>query len=217
MTDLNFADELVINKFSHSNSFTYWSPDSLNDTTITGDSLPLYFCETDENKPFIMTSGKHTHKGRLTYSKYRHQFNGRVIIAKRAKEIFNTAKMPLTLLIRGHNYLIGKGFLARVQDNNINILFVACYSGSKPTSVEQIKLLVSKQIYAPAYAYLLPMITEDIKSHIGDVIIARDINKYLGHKITLPKLGTVGEKLKFNKELLLHCISKEKVNLDIAV
>lgn len=213
MMDLNFNDRLTTNVFTYGNDYQYWIP---NESGSDGDSFPYYFTENDENKPFIMTSGLHIENNRLSYSTIP-QFGHRVIIAKRAKEIFNTAKMPLKIAIRNNFYLIGKGFLAKLIGDVPIILFMACYSGNTPTSVDQIKLIVSKQVYLPAHAYLLPMITEEIKNHIGDVFIVRDITKYIGHTIKFPNLGTVREKLKFNEEVLKHCITREKVNLGIAV
>lgn len=204
MTNLEFRDGLVDNLFSNNNNYMYGS---LIETNIR-------FYKDCPNYPYIMTNGwEQQDPTILTYSCYAYQLRGRLLNTPKIKEVMDSAAMPLTFKIRDNHYLIGKGFLAHITNTNeftesFKMLFVACIDSSRrrPRNISEVKFFISRDIYREEYKSVLPAVKDIMVGHTGDVILTSSIEDRVGDKIVFPSGGTIADRQKYKRAVMLDCI-----------
>lgn len=202
MTNFEFQSGLVTHPFVNNNNYIF--------SGVTETSLRFF--KDCPNYPFIMTSHFQNDPTVMVYSPYTYQLRGRLLNTARIKEVMDTAAMPLTFKIREKYYMIGKGFLAHITNltefgENFNMLFVACIDQSKPVeSIEDVKFFVSREIYREEYKTIMPAVKDIMVAHTGDVILTSNIGKRVGDKIPFPRGGTVADRLRYKKAVMLEAM-----------
>lgn len=204
MTNFDFYDSLRIHPFTNNNNYTYSGLTNTN----------LRFFKDCPNYPFIMTSPHQNDPTVLRYSHYTYQLRGRLLNTARLKEVMDSCPIPLSFKIRERWYLVGKGFLAHMNsttgfDENLNMLFVACVEMSKPVeSIEDVRFYVSRDIYKEDYKTILPAIKDFMVGHNGDVILTSNIAKRIGDKIPFPRGGTIADRQRYKKAVMLEAMGE---------
>lgn len=201
MTDLNFYDSLVSNRFSSHNTYRYAN---ITDTN-------LRFFKGSPNYPYIMYSGWHDDDTILSFSNFLPQLRNRLLNISKIKEIMNTAHMPLIISIRNKLYLIGKGFMAHAVNkdeivDSLKLLFVATATSIRIRDIAEVKFFVSRDIYKEDYKSVAPAIKDLIASHPGDVILTNNIEQRIGDKIPFPTGGTLEKRQKYKRAVMVECI-----------
>jgi len=209
MITLEFKDKLVNNRFASNNDYLYAKTRPLN----------IYYKDNEEEIPYIMIArrpstlsgvegGLYHIGGEIYASFYTRQLRGRVLFTNKIKEVLDGARMPLLFKIGNLQYLIGKGFLAEyVNINHINMLFLAV-AKRDVKYMDDVKYYVSRDIYLSVYKRIQPVIKDFMALHKGDIVITSNINKFVGSKIPIPPLKTLGEKLKYQRSLRDYCIKE---------
>lgn len=203
MTNLDFAERLVINRFPSSNQYSY------SHTQKTS----LRFYKDCPNYPFIMCSGWQDDPTLLTYSNFRSQLRGKLLNTPKIKEVMDTAHMPLLFSIKDKWYMIGKGFMSHIPNSNEfaesnKLLFVACIDKSKRTKrIEEVTFFVSRDIYKEEYKSVSAAIKDIMLAHPGDVILTSNIEDRIGDKITFPTKGSISDRQNYKKAVLTECIN----------
>lgn len=193
MKSISFRDGLIVNRYSNSNTYVF--EDLVSIPTLfdkTCNEIPYLLYDKDISTGFI----------RIQYSATP-QFRGRTITLSKMKEIVDSAKHPIMVRNCNNQYLMGKGFIAIQEASKVKYLFVACIElGKKITSMSQIKLYISKEVYKIKYKSIFGMIKEFMVAHSGDVIITNDIDKYIGTKIDFPIFKTLKERKNYMDKLI---------------
>ncbi len=200
MLTLEYKAGLTENPFAGGNNFLYGS------MCRTG----IFYTDKEDEWPYMLIGvGKTTHPdGEILYSEDV-QFNNRHLTPAKVKEILDSAKAPVKIFsTSGITYLIGKGFLGYFQEQDIKMLLLAvCDRTKKVTSMDQVKLIVSKEAHLPEHKRVSAIVRDITSIHIGDVLMTNSIEKYVGHKIAFPIFKTISEKKEFEEKVIKHCIS----------
>lgn len=202
MTNLSFYDTLRDHPFVSNNNYAYVNIQDSN----------LRFFKDCQNYPYIMTSPWQQDPTVLRYPHNAFQLRGRLLNTVRIKEVMDSAGMPLMFKIREKHYLIGKGFLAHVTNQNeftdsLNMLFVACMDMSKPVEgIEDIRFFVSRDIYKEDYKAVSVAIKDIMLAHPGDVVLTSNIGLRIGDKIPFPRGGTIASRQKYKESVMLECL-----------
>lgn len=201
MKTLQFKNSLTENVFSYSNNYNF----------SLLKELPLFYKEKERMKPVLFLN--EAHKKGLVYASSPTQLGGRVIPTAKLKEILDTSPIPIIINMRPVNYLVGKGFLAKLNTvGTIEPLMVMCYDSYAgiPTNVNQIAMYVSRGIYREEHSKVLTSISQIMKEHPGDVIMTPTIGKYIGSKLQIPKFKTIAEQKKWLNDFTVKTFEKLK-------
>lgn len=192
MTTLNFKDELTEDPFSISNGFYYSELQSFG----------LYFQEDSKNYPYIL-KGEISDKVDLQYSDNPNQLRRRLLNTKKIKEVMDSARVPIRVILKGKWYYLGKGFLASSRAETKELLFIACVDANKQyLTMEDVNFFVSKKIYEDEHKPLQPAIKDLIGAHPGDVTVCNNILDYVGERITMPQGGTIASRKRYQDALV---------------
>jgi hypothetical protein len=197
MTDLTFADRLVVDQFSYHNEYIYTE---LRD-------YGLYFDETSDTYPYIMTSNL-SNKKDLQYSSYANQLGLRVLNLKKLKDILNSAQIPIICSVRHVQYLIGKGFLSTYDatEGKHDPLIVACVNKRKSiTGIVDVRIYISRKINQEIHKAFHPIVKDLTAEHQGDIIICNNILEFIGERIEIPRGGSLTQRKEYEKALIEAC------------
>lgn len=191
MLTLEFRNALVNHPFSAGNVYRYTPFEQMN----------LRFRNDIGEVPFITTAiigGRAVHASdRLIYCTDEQQFRGRLISRARLEEVMDSAHIPIILKMRSKRYLAGKGFLAHMDGSRIIPLLVACIrEGERIDHIHQVKLYISRRVYADGHELIKPMIENMRLTHQGDVLLTGNLDSYLIRKLPLTNIGSLRERAK---------------------
>lgn len=205
MLTLEFRDRLVNKPFSANNDYSY--------RLMQGTGI-IYTGEEKE-LPYILRSGGEYHPQHEIQFAHSIQFGGRRLSNAQIREIFDSAKVPIRISSGdGSIYFIGKGFLAAFEEGVIKVLVVAVCKTGLVTHIDQIKIVVSKELYRePRYQKIYTIVQECITCHPGDLLYPKSIEGYLGVHLDLPAFKTIREKNEYNCKLVKYCILDAKKNI----
>jgi hypothetical protein len=192
MLDLIFRDKLT----GTGGDFLYGLP---NQTSIL-------FPEKGE-RPFFTSSNK---TNVLIYS-MSVQFANRSLSQEKAREVMNGARIPIKVKLSGTQYLMAKGFCARItNDGKITPLFIAMYN-ENARSIEDIKFYVCRSVFRLSqYRQLKTIMLGFIVNHPGTVVITTEIEKHFGARIELPVGRTIAEKKQNTEKFVEDLLEKVK-------
>lgn len=201
MTNFEFGDRLEIDPFPTYNDYIYYDL-AADDTRFYTDS---------ENLPYIVKGFTDAHKAlnKMVYSKYQTQFRGKILTTKKIKEVMNSARYPIRVVLKGFSYFMGKGFLARhLIENKYEYLFVACVNGAKSVykDISEVKFFISRNIYLEENKPILPAVKDFMNAHRGDIVITNNIHSYVGEVIKIPPGGTLDQQKKYKKAVVIECL-----------
>lgn len=204
MLTLEFRDQLTQNRFAGGNNFSYLLP------TPTG-----IICTDKESEwPYILRATD-KHPGEEIHYSNSIQFSSRQISIAKVKEILDSAKMPLVITSTNNvRYLVGKGFLAHLEESEIKLLFVAvCNRKATITSMNQIKFVISRSVFEEPHKRVSGVVKDMMTIHRGDTLITSQIEAYIGHRLTLPVFKTLRDRSDYLDKLRSFCLEKYREKL----
>lgn len=130
--------------------------------------------------------------------------------SKKVELLLDTCSVPLIFSIEGQKYLGGKGFLAKYDNNIIEVLFIAC----KPQSItsyelemKDIRFYVARSLSNEPKVLRIPLLNM-INKHVGDVVTTSKMDDYVGHRIEYPVFKTITQAKEYKASFVTHCLSK---------
>jgi hypothetical protein len=207
MLTLEFKAGLTESPFASGNNFLYGS------LKRTG----IFYTASEQEWPYLLVAAAAMHpNNELLYSDDL-QFGGRHLTPAKVKEILDSSKIPIKIpsTTSGITYLVGKGFLGYFQGDDVKMLLLAvCNRNEKITSLQQIKLIVSKDVNSVEHKRVSSIVRDITNAHSGDLLMTNTIDNYVGHKLLFPSHKTISEKKDFEEKLIKHCITAVKTEIE---